>query len=137
VTSEPGFSEGRIQLGLHLIRTQRLTEAEQQFRAVVELEPRNRIAWNNIGVIHLRVAAAIRDPQTREEAFDQALETFNTIIERFPSYAKGYGNRAKIYILRRQFPLAVADLQKALELDPEYEDAKAQLAALRGRTPRK
>jgi len=138
VEVEPGFTQGRIQLGLILIRTGRPVKAEKQFREVVRLEPRNRVAWNNIGVIQLRIATSIKDPQRREEALDKTLETFDTIIERFPKYAKGYGNRAKIRLLRHQFPQAVEDLKKALELDPGYEEAKKQLEALaqRGRSPR-
>jgi len=136
VEVEPGYTQGRIQLGLLLLRTGRRVKAEREFRAVVELEPGNRIAWNNIGVIQLQIAAAIRDPQTREEAFDRALKTFDTIIKRFPKYSRGYGNRAKIRVIRRQFPQAVEDYEKAIELDPDYAAAREGLAALRGKGSR-
>jgi tetratricopeptide (TPR) repeat protein len=136
VRVEPEFTEGRIQLGLLLIRTRRLGEAEKLFRDVVELEPRNRVAWNNLGVVQLRVANVIRDPQNREEAFDKALATYDTIVERFPAYAKGYYNRAQIRVVRGQYSLAVKDLEKAIELEPDYDDAKAALKAIRAKPPR-
>ncbi|MEN8150402.1 MAG: alkaline phosphatase family protein [Planctomycetota bacterium] len=137
VEIDPDFTEGRIQLGIFLIKTGRYEEAETHCLEVIRLEPNHRIAWNNLGVIRMRRALKIEDPQRQEEALDLALSTFNDIIERFPDYPRGYGNRATIRIARRQFPLAIEDLKKALEIDPDYEEAKRNLQTLTSRIPGK
>jgi tetratricopeptide (TPR) repeat protein len=136
IAVDPDYLEGRIQLGLLLIRSGRFDEAEEHCRAVIRFEPMHRIAWNNLGVIQLKRAARIEDPQRREEALDKALATFNSMVERFPNYPKPYLNRAQIRIARRQFDLGIEDLNKALELDPDYEEAKAWLKQLNRRPPR-
>ena len=134
---EPDFTEGRIQLGIFLIKAGRLDEAEKHCLAVLELEPNHRIAWNNLGVVRMRRALKIEDPETREKALDLALATFDDIIDRFPEYARGYGNRATIRIARRSWAAAIEDLRKALELDPNYAEAKRNLQILLSRVPGK
>ena len=117
----------------------KFAEAEVHFRTVVEFQPEFIKAWNNLGVTLLRLAYVTRmDPQEREKAYDRAIETFTQILSRFPDYAnkhKTYYNRGLIYSFRGQVDLAVRDANKALELKPDYEEAKKLLRSL-GKQPR-
>ncbi|MHC4472396.1 MAG: alkaline phosphatase family protein [Planctomycetota bacterium] len=131
---EPDFPEARNRLGILLLGRKEFAEAETHFRTVVEFQPDYIRAWNNLGVALLRNAAlSDMDPQEREETYDRAIETFTEILERFPQYQnkhKTYYNRALIYRFRGQKDLAFRDARRALELKPDYEEAKKLLRLL-------
>jgi tetratricopeptide (TPR) repeat protein len=58
---------------------------------------------------------------------DLALEDFARYIELEPGEPDGYVERAKLYVLEHETDKARADLEKALELDPQNEEGKALL----------
>jgi tetratricopeptide (TPR) repeat protein len=133
VELEPDFLEARNRLGIHLLDQGRFAEAATHFQAAVDLDPRYLKAWNNLGVSLLRHAAQIRDdPRSREEILDRALRTFDLTIERFPGYPKPFYNRARLRLIRGQRDLAARDAAMALELDPDYPDARRLQQFLEG-----
>lgn len=76
-----------------------------------------------------RAQAILDRGMTRRAAFDflGALEDFDQLIAYCSDYAEGYNQRAFVHYLRRDFAAALADLDRALELDPRH------VAALSGR----
>ncbi|MGO4915827.1 tetratricopeptide repeat protein [Pseudogemmobacter sp. W21_MBD1_M6] len=60
--------------------------------------------------------------------FDAAIVAFDALIAYCPGYAEGYNQRAFVNFLRMDYPLAVGDLEKALELAPDHIAAMAGLA---------
>jgi tetratricopeptide (TPR) repeat protein len=60
--------------------------------------------------------------------FAGAIQEFDRLVEYCPDYAEGYNQRAFVNFLRGAYPLAVPDLQKALELSPDHVAARAGLA---------
>ena len=51
----------------------------------------------------------------------------NRLVEYCPEYAEGYNQRAFVNFLRQDFPPALGDLDRAIELSPNH------IAALSGR----
>lgn len=72
---------------------------------------------------------------TAQEFFDQANYDFDigscakaTIeygiaIKTYPEFAEAYNNRAYTYMRMQNYPMALADLDKAIELRPDYVNA--------------
>ena len=57
-----------------------------------------------------------------------AYEQFDLLVAYCPDYAEGYNQRAFISFLRKDYPSAIADLEKALARDPDHIAALAGLA---------
>ncbi len=60
--------------------------------------------------------------------FDEALKYANMIIEAEPEWYQMYNNRGLIHRNLGHYDLAIADFEKALEIQPDYTTAKANLA---------
>lgn len=65
--------------------------------------------------------------QSESQAFLEARDTFDALIAYCPDYAEGYNQRAYASFLRRDYPAALVDLEKALEIMPNH------IAALSGK----
>ncbi len=52
---------------------------------------------------------------------EQAIETYTHAIERHPTHASLYQNRALVYKNRKQFDLAIRDMEQAIYLDPSID----------------
>ncbi|MBZ0127632.1 MAG: tetratricopeptide repeat protein [Rhodobacteraceae bacterium] len=63
-----------------------------------------------------------------EYDFEGATESFDRLIAYCPDYAEGYNQRAFIHFLREDFPAALEDLEKTLEISPDHIAALAGLA---------
>lgn len=59
-----------------------------------------------------------------DQDFPRAIELFNRVIDAHPNHVQSYGNLALAYASVGQKSRAQACLDRALELDPEYEPAK-------------
>ncbi len=62
--------------------------------------------------------------------FDKALEDFSAYITVRPDDPEGYGERAKLYLSMDERAKALADIRKALDLDPENETYTKTLEAI-------
>lgn len=60
--------------------------------------------------------------------FDAAADRFDALIAYCPDYAEGWNQRAFIHFLREEYPAALEDLEKALEISPDHIAALAGLA---------
>lgn len=65
--------------------------------------------------------------QSESQAFLAARDTFDDLIAYCPDYAEGYNQRAYASFLRRDYPAALVDLEKALDIMPTH------IAALSGK----
>ncbi|MEM8878949.1 MAG: tetratricopeptide repeat protein, partial [Pseudomonadota bacterium] len=71
----------------------------------------------------------VRGQSARESYdYDAAIDAFDALVAYCPDYAEGYNQRAFIYFLRQDFEPALADLELALERNPEHIAARAGLA---------
>ena len=76
-------------------------------------------------------AQAVLDRGMQKRAsFDLAgaISDFNILIDYCPAYAEGYNQRAFVRFIQRDYPSALTDLERALELSPGHIAARAGLA---------
>lgn len=103
--------------GEKLFEEGRIEEAKAKFQIATELCPGNPKAWNNLAVITLTEG---RDREA-ENYLRQALEIKSDFLEaRF--------NLVEIYCLRNQWPKAVKELTRILEIAPADLPATKRLA---------
>lgn len=71
--------------------------------------------------------ALLDDGMKRRSGYDflGALEALDRLVEYCPDYAEGYNQRAFVNFLRQDFPPALVDLDRALELSPTHIGALA------------
>jgi tetratricopeptide (TPR) repeat protein len=54
------------------------------------------------------------------EQYPEAVEVFDQIIARAPTFAEGYNKRATVYYLMLEFEKSIADIHRTLELNPVH-----------------
>ena len=64
------------------------------------------------------------------ERFDEAEKILLNVKEKDASIAETYNSLGYIYYKKGVFPKAVENFQKAIEIKPDYEQAKHSLALL-------
>jgi len=60
----------------------------------------------------------------QKQKYDDALAAYNEAVQLAPEYAAAYIGLGQLQLARKNFPEAVKNLEKAVELDPESADAK-------------
>jgi len=73
-------------------------------------------AWNGMGLLHDRTGA-----------WDEAVDAYGRALALNNESAMLYNNRGFSYLLRRDAPAAIADFERALQLDPQLEAARENL----------
>ncbi|QTN38160.1 tetratricopeptide repeat protein [Cryomorphaceae bacterium] len=82
---------------------------------------RPRVGWVLGGVMVLAFTGLTRD---RVPAWENTVTLFTDVIEKYPNVPVAYNNRGKYYGFQEQdYERAFADLNKSVEVDPEYPNA--------------
>lgn len=76
------------------------------------------------------VSVAKSNPRTFNENIENAINEFSNAINKDPSYAEAYSNRAVAYMMQRKYNKALDDLKKAKELKPESASIRYNLASV-------
>jgi Tfp pilus assembly protein PilF len=101
--------------GITLLMKGQAQASELSLRRAVDLDPALWRAWNAIGLLHDRAGR-----------WDQAVEAYDRALALNDS-AMLYNNRGFSHLLRRAPESAIADFDKALQLDPQLEAARENL----------
>jgi tetratricopeptide (TPR) repeat protein len=107
----------------HMLRAQayigqgKLKEALADYDAATRIEPANADAWYS----HAIVAAGLSRP-------DIGIADLTRAIALRPEWATAYVARGAMHLARGEAQQAIADDDKALQLDPNSPDAKADRA---------
>ncbi len=98
-------------LGEAYVRADRLKEAEQVFMDLSLRQPAEAFHRYNLGLVEAKMLK-----------FDMAENAYLRSIELDPKFADARYNLALLYIRRREFPKALAQLEEAVRLrsDPDY-----------------
>lgn len=83
IESTPGFSSLHYNLALEYVKIRNFAAAETAFRRTVELEPDDKMAWNNLGNVRYEQ----RNIPGAIEAWEHALQQGNILAARNLSYA--------------------------------------------------
>lgn len=128
-------------------------EALKFFKAALEKDGNNSIAWYDLGTVQLQIElikeaifslekATILDPSLKQawntlgatyfkkEQFDQALRCFDRALALDPFSPKPWLNRGNSLLVLGNTKEALKSFYKALEIDPDYEQAKFMLAQI-------
>ncbi len=124
--------------------------AEALLKRATEVDPKNKFAWNNLGLIYLQVrqddqAIAAFQKQIevspydefaynnlgrvywQERKYDDAVKSFNKQLENNPLDKFSYANLGQMYEEWHKYDIAVPELEKASSLSPERADLQVSL----------
>jgi len=93
--------------------------AEALLKRATDVDPKNKYAWNNLGLIYL---------QTRQD--DQAISSFQKQIEVNPYDEYAYNNLGRVYWQERKYDDAAKAFNKQLENNPLDKFAHANLGQM-------
>ena len=96
-------------------------EAEQEYKTVTEIDPKNIPALNNLGYLYLDEDIA---------RYDEAAKLFSQAIEANPNFVYSVCNRGVAYEYLGEYDKARKDYQTALKLERNFEPAIAGLNRL-------
>jgi tetratricopeptide (TPR) repeat protein len=96
-----------------------LQVAEALLKRATEVDPKNKFAWNNLGLIYL---------QMRQD--DQAITCFQKQIDVNPYDEFAYNNLGRVYWQERKYDDAVKAFNKQLENNPLDKFAHSNLGAM-------
>jgi tetratricopeptide (TPR) repeat protein len=96
-----------------------LPVAEALLKRATEVDPKNKFAWNNLGLIYL---------QTRQN--DKAIAAFQKQIEVSPYDEYAYNNLGRAYWSDRKYDDAVKAFSKQIENNPLDKFAHSNLGAM-------
>lgn len=99
-------------LGLVFARNNLHAEAVREFRKVIDKNPHDSWAYDNLGKAFLSL-----------KKHDAALKAFHRAIELNPNYADLYNNCGFAYFETGKCKVAVEHFNKAIELNPYYAEA--------------
>ena len=73
------------------------------------------------------VDAMLKDGKNllKNEAYQQAVERFTTVIEAAPGFAEGYNQRAIAYFMLEEWSKAIRDCKQTISLNPDHFGAFA------------
>jgi len=101
-------------------KTDQIELAEREFLSAVELSPEKKgIAYFNLGMLY-----------ARKKDYQTAIKWFRLAIGKEPFNAKNYYNLAVAYLQLGQTEKAIPELEKAVELWPEFKEARFKLAEI-------
>jgi tetratricopeptide (TPR) repeat protein/mono/diheme cytochrome c family protein len=152
VDRNPGNVKMRYGLADALKNRRRVSEAAEQYRAILAIEPGHVNAHINLGAVMLEqrrvdeaiehFRAAVRfDPTSAgahynlgfalgaQGSLDEAANQFRVALRYQPNFAAAHNNLGKILMSRRQLPEAVRHLTDAVQLMPESAEAHNSLGA--------
>lgn len=116
-------------LGVAYTDAGRPADALRTFRHILTLDPTNGLAYQNIAVIQLREALAIRDPKAprRIAGIQEAEKSVRAALDADPSLADAYTTYGVILADTGRRTEAIDNWRHAVELDPTAFDALENL----------
>jgi Flp pilus assembly protein TadD len=105
--------------GYEALRAGNYEQAITLLKRVVELEPKNKTAWINLGTAYMSL-----------RQYDSAVDAFKKQLEVNPYDEYAYNNLGRVYTLQRRYDEAEAAFRKQLEVNPLDKYARAALGNL-------
>jgi adenylate cyclase len=96
-------------------------QARRVLKKAIELDPTFAAAFAELSFVHFMdwLVGWSKDPQALEHAFSTAKKAVS-LDDSLPS---GHANLGWVYLWKKQFDQSVAELERALALNPNYSDA--------------
>jgi tetratricopeptide (TPR) repeat protein len=94
-------------------------DAIKDYKRGLELRPNDRPMMANMAIAHLQ-----------NKNYDEAENAFGELISAYPKLSMGYLTRGAMYLEKGDTVLALADLDKAIDIDPYYAPCYGNRAIL-------
>ena len=135
ITIKEDFAEALLLRAEMMLSTRDYKDGLQDIEKVIGLMPEEENAF----LIRGRLHEALGDDQAAEQDYevvtglnpyiareqpDKAIELFDEAIELKPEFARAYSERGRAKLMKGDKNGSVEDLKKALELNPEGEEAQ-------------
>ena len=127
-----------------------LTVAEALLKRATEIEPKNKFAWNNLGLVYmtmrqddLAIAAFQKQIDVNpydefafnnlgrvywnERKYEEAVKAFNQQLENNPLDKFAHANLGAMYAEWHKYALAAPELEKAVSLSPDSAELQVSL----------
>ena len=124
VRLRPEDGQAQYGLGVVLARQGKTDEAIERYRISLGLNPENASAHNNLGIVLARLQP------------DEAIEHYLAAIRSDPKHSGAHYNLALLLADRGQVDEAIAHLEAALRLRPDFPEARKALDDFRNRSAR-
>ncbi len=108
-------------LGVAYYKKGNAAKAMENYRKALELDNNYASVFNNIGSLYL--AVYLGSKKKDEGVYRLAMENFNRALEIDPRLFAAYNGRGAAYRFKNQEKKAIADWEKAIEINPDYIDA--------------
>jgi len=113
-------------------------EIERLFRQLSDADPttsarlERRIAqlWSRSGSDSMDYLLRRGREAMEDEAYDRAIDHFTALVELAPDFAEGWNGRATAHFLADEYWRSVADIQRALALEPRHFGALTGLISI-------
>jgi tetratricopeptide (TPR) repeat protein len=85
--------------------------------------PKNPISTPPAVLVTAQDYIALGNYAYEQGSCDHAIASYTRAIELNPAFAEAYNNRAYVYMVKKDYAAALPDLDRALELRPDYVNA--------------
>ncbi|HVH85102.1 MAG TPA: DUF3857 domain-containing protein [Terriglobales bacterium] len=136
--------------GVAALKNQNFRAASELLKKVVELEPKHKDAWNNLGRAYLALAkyddgiAAFRKQidinpfdeyaynnlglaYQSQQKYDDAITAYQKQLEVNPLDQYAHGNLGSLYLEQKKYKDAVSELERAVQITPQNPGLEANL----------
>lgn len=105
--------------GVYFYRQREMAKALQSYQKVIELDPAQAEAYNNMGILYQDLGD-----------FNRAQEVYQKALEINPRYEKAHNNLGTLFYLANRYEESMAAFQKALAINPRNIESYCNLGAL-------
>lgn len=124
VIKNPNDTEAHFILASEFIKNNQLQEAEKELTIIANLEQKKKSNSNVLGSDTKLQELILAWQDQNPEEIRKKIVKWEQIVSDFPSFREGYLYLSYYYFKLGQKGIAEEYLQKALEIDPNYEPAK-------------
>ena len=117
VKKNPQNADAYVNRGLINYERENFSAAEKDFLKAAEIEPYTPDILFNLAVM-----------QEKNNHLDDAIETYDNFLKFEVNSEEGYYNRGKLKLAKKDFDGAIADFQKALDLEDRFVIAENEIA---------
>lgn len=93
--------------------------------------------WYKSGSASIDLMMKWSNDAVQAQKYDVALDFLDQVVTLEPRFAEGWNRRATVHFLMRQFGKSMADIERALELEPRHFGALSGMAQIMRDTGRK
>ncbi len=131
ISRDPSYAPALYKLAQVHLYAGNMEQAEVNFRLAIDSDPENqeyRDQFDHINEINSKMSEGKRLLNSGE--LDEAYRSFEDVLEQFPFFANAAYNMGGIKIRQKEYDLAILNFNLALEINPDFQNAKSAIATV-------